>query len=52
LHKQKNHARKIAWLRCQSGSDLPSSALPASGSRGSSKTSQPSGSPALISRSE
>jgi len=28
-------------------SDLPSAALPASGSRGSSTTSQPSGSPAL-----
>src|SRR5438445_13197691 len=38
-----SHARKNAWL----SSDLPSAALPASGSRGSSTTSQPFGSPAL-----
>src|SRR5437660_3870167 len=39
-----SHARKNAWL----SSDLPSAALPASGSRGSSTTSQPSGSPAIF----
>src|SRR5206468_9169609 len=52
----KSHAREIAWLRCPSGSDLPSAALPASGSRGSigisRRSSQPRGSPALISRSD
>src|SRR5438445_4163680 len=41
--KKISHARKNAWL----SSDLPSAALPASGSRGSSTTSQPFGSPAL-----
>ena len=42
-----NHARKIAWLKFP----LPSSALPASGSRGSigisPRSSQPGGSPAV-----
>jgi hypothetical protein len=49
--KQKSHAQKNAWLRinARAASHLPSAALPASGSRGSSTTSQPSGSPALIS---
>jgi hypothetical protein len=34
--QQKSHARKIAWLKSQSGigPSLPSAALPASGSRG------------------
>ena len=44
-NKQKSHAQKIAWL-----TSLPSAELPASGSRGSSKTSQPYGSPALCFR--
>src|SRR5207249_10488538 len=51
----KTHAWKIAWLRCPSGSDLRSAALPASGSRRSPgisrRSSQPRGCPALISRS-